>query len=276
MPPTWTQGEELAQRAHSMWSQRPGDDPSTFVDPYELDQFGRPLRQRLTGTTALATLPQHREWQEQNPEQTLLRKYRHSNTHGMGGYQWGEGITRTLADPDNRWRRMTGRGALPGAASAGTAGAIGGGIIGLILGALRGDARSGAGWGAGLGGAAGLALGGYAGAQRAKSASTTEQQIIQALQQAPGLSFNERAHLVRGVQSLPEQDLRTLVRMLQTTGGAGIGALIARFLLDKRRGGLILGALTGGVIGRALGQSTTRNEFGQTVQPGRNVYGRPF
>lgn len=276
MDPRLAQGQELVQRAHSMWQQRPGDDPNIFIDPYELDQFGRPLRQRLTGTTALATLPQHREWQAQNPELTLLRKYRHANTHGMGGYQWGEGMRQTLTDPNNRWRRMTGRGSLLGAAAGGTAGAIGGGILGLILGALRGDMGAGGKWGAGLGGAAGLALGGYSGAQHAKSASTSEQQILQALRQAPGLSFNERAHLARGVQSLSEQDLQTLVRMLRTAGGAGIGALIARFLLDKQRGGLILGALAGGAIGRALGQPPTRNEFGQPVQPGHNVYGQPF
>lgn len=269
MPPRLEKGQQLANQANSMWQQRPGDDPNIFVDPYELDQFGRPLRQRLSGTTALATLPQHREWQEQNPELTLLRKYRHANTHGMGGYQWGEGIRNTITNPNNRWRRMTDNGVLPGALAGGVAGTIGGGILGLILGAMRGDMGVGGRWGAGLGGATGLALGGYSGAQHAKSASTTEQQILQALRQAPGLSFNERTHLTRGVQSLSEQELQTLVRILQTAGGAGIGALIARFLLDKKKGGLILGALTGGVIGRALGSSNK-------LQFGRNVYGNPF
>lgn len=269
MPSSFEQGQDVLDRTHRMWQQRPGDDPNIFVDPYELDQFGRPLRQRLSGTTALATLPQHREWQEQNPELTLLRKYRGPGTHGMGSYQWGEGIRNTITSPTNRWRRMTDSGMLPGALSGGVAGALGGGILGLILGALRGNMRESGKWGAGIGGAAGLALGGYSGAQHAKSASTTEQQILQALRQAPGLSFNERTHLTRGVQSLSEQDLQTLVRMLQTAGGAGIGALIARFLLDKKKGGLILGALTGGAIGRALG-SSNKPQFG------RNVYGNPF
>lgn len=76
--------------------------------------------------------------------------------------------------------------------------------------------------------------------------------IMQMLQSAPGMSFNERAHLMQGVNQLSQQDASKLANMLGMAGGAAIGAIISRFLIGKGLISTLLGAVTGGVVGSAL------------------------
>ena len=92
--------------------------------------------------------------------------------------------------------------------------------------------------------------------------------ILQILQSAPGMSFNERAHLMQGVNQLSSQDAARLANMLGTAGGAAAGALISRFLLGKGLVSTLLGAVTGGVIGSAL--------FGNSPQQPRTFGGQPL
>lgn len=76
--------------------------------------------------------------------------------------------------------------------------------------------------------------------------------VTQMLQSAPGMSFNEKAHLMQGVSRLSPHDAARLSNMLGTAGGAAVGAIISRFLIGKGLLSTIIGAVTGGVIGNAL------------------------
>lgn len=76
--------------------------------------------------------------------------------------------------------------------------------------------------------------------------------IMQILQSAPGMSFNEKAHLMQGINQLSVQDAARLANMLGTVGGAAAGAMISRFLIGKGLVSTLLGAVTGGVIGSVL------------------------
>ena len=64
------------------------------------------------------------------------------------------------------------------------------------------------------------------------------------------------------------------MQMLRSVTGAGVGALIAKFVLGAGTTGTAIGGLIGAVMGRKR-QSTPRNFFGQSVD-GNNVYGNPF
>lgn len=76
--------------------------------------------------------------------------------------------------------------------------------------------------------------------------------IMNILQNAPGLSFNERAHLASGVSRLSSSDASNLAGLLGAAGGAAAGALIARFLMGRGLISSLLGAVTGGVVGSLL------------------------
>lgn len=92
--------------------------------------------------------------------------------------------------------------------------------------------------------------------------------IMQMLQQAPGMSFNERAHLMQGVNQLSVQDLSQLANMLGMAGGAAVGAIISRFLIGKGLVSTLLGAVTGGIIGSSL--------FGNTPSQQTTFGGQPL
>lgn len=84
--------------------------------------------------------------------------------------------------------------------------------------------------------------------------SRKDREAIQAmLRNAPGLSFNERAHLVQGVQQLSDSEVGSLRRLLRSSGGSmAIGALVARFLLGKGLISTLVGAVAGGAVSKAF------------------------
>ncbi len=109
-----------------------------------------------------------------------------------------------------------------------------------------------------------------------KMASTAEDFIAKLLSTDPSVGFSERVMLQQGVRRLGAADLARLISILRTAGSAGVGALIARFLLDKGRAGMLLGAVTGGLIGAGLSDTRTKNKLGERVHLGVDVYNQPF
>lgn len=249
---------------------------------------GTPVRLKLTGDQALATLPEHSEWQAANPEKTILNRYRYpEHPDNNTGYQLGKSVARLLGG-DNWWKRQTAAGRLRGGLAGGLGGLALGGSLGLLAGGGMLAHRYATGndtegvepgkWARNLAlllGAGGLAAGVYAGHQHMKKQSSV-QDIIQVIQQAPGLSFQERARLIQAVSTLDPQDLSQLERMLAMAGGAGVGALITRFLAGKGKRGILLGAVLGGVVARNLMDPRPVNAFGQRTQTGRTFSGVPF
>jgi len=104
------------------------------------------------------------------------------------------------------------------------------------------------------------------------------QAILGMLRQAPGLSFNERAQLMSGVGRLDPNSARQLRSLIGFGGGAGVGAIIARFLVGKGFGTTVIGALVGGVIGNALFNQDRgpRTFYGTGGLSGVDLSGRSF
>lgn len=107
------------------------------------------------------------------------------------------------------------------------------------------------------------------------SASEAQSRIVQAIQSSPGLSFQEKSQLIAGVAQLGSNDLTQLAASLSGYGGAAIGALVARFLLNKGLIGTVLGAIFGGALASSIfGSSIPRNDLGRPSFQGRTITGQ--
>lgn len=94
----------------------------------------------------------------------------------------------------------------------------------------------------------------------------TRQYILAALSDAPGLSFNERAQLTAGTASLSNNDLTQLKQLLISAGGASVGALVSKFLMNKGLIGTVLGAILGSSVAKAVfGTHIPTNALGQQM-----------
>jgi len=129
--------------------------------------------------------------------------------------------------------------------------------------------------GAALGGLGGTMLGGM----REKVAYATQgsgdlDYIRMRIFQDSQLGSSDRQTLLSGVSRLSASDLSDLEETLRTMAGAGIGALIARFLMRAGLGGTLLGAAIGGLLGLRAGGSSI---LGNPKHTGRtDAYGNPF
>lgn len=107
------------------------------------------------------------------------------------------------------------------------------------------------------------------------SASEAQSRIVQAIQSSPGLSFQEKSQLIAGVAQLSSNDLSRLASSLAGYGGAAVGAIIARFLLNKGLIGTVLGAIFGGSLANSLfGPTIPRNDLGRPSLQGRTFTGQ--
>lgn len=107
------------------------------------------------------------------------------------------------------------------------------------------------------------------------SAAEAQSKIVQLIQSAPGLSFNERSQLTAGVAQLSSTDLTQLSSMLTGVAGATVGAIVARFLLNKGLIGTVLGAIFGGRIAKSVfGPAVPKNDLGQASFQGRDLLGQ--
>ena len=127
-------------------------------------------------------------------------------------------------------------------------------------------------------GVGGAGLGAYTGRNYTKQASMggSGSQIATMLSGDPSLSFSDKADLLRSINLLNMMQQQQLASVLRTAGGAGVGALIAKFLLKMGAGGQVAGALIGGSMGRGYSNGFLRNKRGERTRPGYNVYGQPF
>ena len=97
--------------------------------------------------------------------------------------------------------------------------------------------------------------------------------VTMAIQNAPGLSFNERSKLIAGVSQLDPTSLQQLARALNNVGGAAVGAIVSKFLLNKGLIGTVLGAIFGGAVAKAV-FGTPNNALGQQSMQGRTFSGK--
>jgi hypothetical protein len=169
-----------------------------------------------------------------------------------------------------------------GPAVGGVSGLAGGGALGYGIGKLMdhfGDdeekdhSTRGALIGAALGGLGGTLLGGM----RQKVASSLGgdlDYVRMRIFQDPTLDSSARQTLLSGVSHLGASELSDLSDALRTAIGAGIGALISRFLMHTGFGGTLLGAVVGGFLGNRIGGPSI---LGNTRHDGRtDAYGNPF
>ena len=103
-------------------------------------------------------------------------------------------------------------------------------------------------------------------ANTSMSPAESKARIMQLIQSAPGLSFSERSQLTAGVGMLSGPDATQLASSLSGVIGAGAGALIAKFLMNKGLMGTVLGAIFGSTVAKAV--------FGPPAAP-KNWNGKP-
>lgn len=240
-------------------------------------------RIRLEGEQALATLDP--AWQQANPARAALSRYREGAPENSIGYQVGKSI-RGLAGG-------LGQGPRPAADSSPSlgamAGAFKGGIPAALLGLVGGYAadkmsgREDSYWApraaAGLG-VLGAGLGAYTGYERNKQASywkgdeeSSTPQIVNIINSAPGITGDQRFNLIQGVNRLSDSDSKRLLQILFASGGFGIGAMIAKFLMGAGVGGTILGGVLGGAIGNAFAPRPPKDAFGRNSLGNNDLFG---
>lgn len=109
----------------------------------------------------------------------------------------------------------------------------------------------------------------------AMGSAEAQARVVQLIQAAPGMSFTEKSQLIAGVSQLSSGEVSQLSNSLIGMGGAAVGAVVARFLMNKGLIGTVLGAIFGGTVARSLfGSSVPRNDLGQPSFQGRTLLGQ--
>lgn len=109
----------------------------------------------------------------------------------------------------------------------------------------------------------------------AMGAAEAQARVVQLIQSAPGLSFTEKSQLIAGIAQLSSNEVSQLSNSLVGIGGAAVGAIVARFLMNKGLIGTVLGAIFGGTVARSLfGPPVPRNDLGQPSLQGRTLLGQ--
>lgn len=96
--------------------------------------------------------------------------------------------------------------------------------------------------------------------------STTDPQafILARVAQDPSIGFQAKSQISQSLDQLTAGQISDLAKLIRTAVGAGVGALVAKYLLRLGLGGTILGALVGGYTGSRFGgsKSIERDLFG--------------
>ena len=202
----------------------------------------------------------------ENPGQAVLDSYR----PGTGGlfYNMGRNLRENMKQPLGQLGDWMNKGVGHGAAA--------GALLGLpaflgtaLFNKLTGSELPSAGIGLATA-AAGAGLGAASSHERTKVAGwrapgesiTPKLEINQLLQSATGLSFQDRTSMALGVNQLTQDQARELLGLLSTVSGAGIGALIAKFLMHAGFLGTMAGAAVGGWLGNAFSHPQSYNSIG--------------
>jgi hypothetical protein len=99
------------------------------------------------------------------------------------------------------------------------------------------------------------------------------QDIQSKVMQDGALAYMDKTTLLQYVNQLSVDQKMNLSRLIGPAAGAGIGAVIARYLLGLGIGGTALLALTGAAVGRQF--SGTHNAYGQSVDTRHDMFGQP-
>jgi hypothetical protein len=109
----------------------------------------------------------------------------------------------------------------------------------------------------------------------AMGSAEAQSRVVQLIQSAPGLSFSEKSQLIAGVAQLSGNEVSQLSNSLVGIGGAAVGAIVARFLMNKGLIGTVLGAIFGGTVAKSLfGPPVPKNDLGQPSFQGRTLLGQ--
>ena len=185
------------------------------------------------------------------------------------GASVGRGV-REFADRPNMLGSILNNGPLSGGLLGGAIGAGIGGLAGIPTRRSKRLAVIAGLLGAGLG----AGLGAYSGMVRQpgyyKSAAwrggdpfgDPTDQILTALQSDTGLGTYQKMQMMAQVAQLPQYQAAQLAQMLGSVAGAGVGALIARFLLGAGTLGTAVGAGMGYMAGNALFGNHQRDAMG--------------
>lgn len=171
-------------------------------------------------------------------------------------YQAGAKV-RDMAMRPNALGGVLNRGPLAGGLTGAAIGGLAGGAIGGIMGGKEKAKQM-----ALIAALLGASVGSYSGHLRKQAfyRGDTYQQINQLLVKA-NISFDQRIQLMAAVPRLPQAKAEDLLRNAQRVGGAGIGALVARYLMGAGLLGTAFGGLLGGMVGGSL-YFGPRNSFG--------------
>lgn len=88
------------------------------------------------------------------------------------------------------------------------------------------------------------------------------------------LGASEKAMMMASLQSMPREGATTLASILRTVGGAGVGYIIAKFLLNMGGLGQTVGAGIGGLLGSSMGSNLPVNKLGERVDTQYDLFGR--
>lgn len=90
----------------------------------------------------------------------------------------------------------------------------------------------------------------------------------------PSMGLQDKAALISSLQSVPPQQLSSLASIIRMAGGAAVGYLVSRFLLNLGSTGQLVGSLAGGVVGSMMGNRLPMNAFGDRVDTQHDLFGR--
>jgi hypothetical protein len=90
----------------------------------------------------------------------------------------------------------------------------------------------------------------------------------------PSLGSSEKAMLMSSLQVLPRESATTLADILRTVGGASVGYIIAKFILNLGGMGQTIGAAAGGLLGASMGSHLPVNKLGERVDTQYDLFGR--
>lgn len=113
----------------------------------------------------------------------------------------------------------------------------------------------------------------FLGSQENITFSEAQGRIFRMINAAPDLSFTEKSQLTSGVAQLGQYDVINLMRSLSGVTGAAVGAIIARYLLNKGLIGTVLGAIFGSTVAKSIFGSGPKNDLGQESMQGYDITG---
>jgi hypothetical protein len=195
-----------------------------------------------------------------------------------GVYRFGAGARDYLSRAGSGLGDILNKGPMQG-------GALGAGLAGLAGGALsvaqgsRHPVRNTL-----LAALLGAGVGAYSGAVRQpgyykaagwRMGGDPRADILQALADTP-MGFGEKAKMMAAVPQLSDMQAQQLQMLISRVAGAGVGAVISRFLLGAGLMGMTFGGLVGGWMGGQMASQARPDASGYPTLGNRNFAGQSY